>query len=321
MQIGRQKFFGIGLESTPGTKASVISYFPFDAGKLGEIVESGKVESGIGRRESVSDSFLAKKRSEANIDGKVRDALIGILLKAGLGSLTTTGDDPEAGVNTHDFSVLNSAAIPTLTIVVVDEFGARMTTGAKLNSISFQVDKGEALTFSASFIGNAAESTTETPTISAGNLLLARTATLKRAADISGLDGASAFSFDSFDLEFSNNLSANGVQSDGNPDRIVAQNFTASASAEAVFSDAGIRTDFLAHAGNAVRIEIESVATIGAATNPKLRFDFAKTRFENHAPSDDLDGEIRQSFDISPEYDATSGKLLSAQLVNTIASY
>jgi len=202
-EIGRKTLVGIGKETTFGTKASSISYFPvesFDPSPRAEIVR----EQGMfGRKEStLKGACVAKKFAEPSFSGIVYDEIIGELLMAALGTDTKTGS---AVPYTHTFTS-NNTSIPSYTIVWKSGNMTKMLTGCVLTTLSLVQETGAFLNYSASFISKYPATTTETPGISAENKFCSKYATLKLADDVAGLSGASAINAETFNWTIEKNV-------------------------------------------------------------------------------------------------------------------
>ena len=307
------RMLGIGIETTPGVEASTFLWIPIEKGNLNPKVESVKDDSAIGRRENLTNSKIAQKWAEPEIEGKAYSKMIGYLMKGILGSNTVSG----SGTFTHTMTVLNSNAsgFPTFSVCVKDAVGAQLSLGCILSELTVKSVKGSYLTYAAKFVGKFPASTTKSPAYTEENLFVASSAELKFAANIAGLGAATAASYESFELTLSNSAIRSGIASDLSPERIYPGNFSVSGSVEAVFDSATTRDLFVAHTAQAIRLAASSVGT------ESLTIDLAQVRLEEYGTSDGLDDEVTQSIAIMPEYKQTESKLIEVKLINSTATY
>jgi hypothetical protein len=162
--LRQQSYFGLGVESTRGTAASVSAYIPCESPEWTPDVKWGQ---DMGLRGSPVDVYAEQvlvRDDEIDIKGMVYSDSFPNLIRAALGSVDTVAG---AGPYTHTVGLLNAASVgsqpPSYTLVyfTAGEAGngiARQFTGAQLVELSLTWAADAPLTYSAKFIANIAAS-------------------------------------------------------------------------------------------------------------------------------------------------------------------
>lgn len=321
--IGRTTQIYIGKETTFGTKASSFIALPVRDFNFNPQQEFAKDNSVIGRIEENVSSIVTKQWSEPTFGGLVLDKAFGHLLLMALGVVSTTADSPEAGVNTHAFSVKNDNNPISYTIIFKDAVQTKMVTGAVLNTLeTSSEDLADYVTYTASFFGKFPTTTTQTETYVAENIFAPKFTTIKLASALSGLDAAAAISLEAAKLTIEKNVEAEYSIGNVEPTAIFNKQFNVFADMTALFEDETYYDIFEAGTKKAVRFELENTdVTIGAATNPKVTIDLAKCSLEDFGKEAGADEKVVQTFALRGEYSLTDGKAIQASLINTQTSY
>lgn len=313
---------GIGPQADYDTEAPSLIWVPvteFDKNSLKDFVRN---ESARGRVERATDTNMAKKHAEPSFSGKMYDKIMGYFLKMAYGTLSTTTDSPEAGVNTHALSVKNDNTPNFYTIVFKDDVQTKKFVGAALNTLEITINKDMEVEYSASFISKFPEDDTQSPSYVEENIFMSRQTTLKRATNLAGLGAAAVASYESLSISINKNTSRQGVATDGNPERIMHGTVESSIDVEMVYVNDTYYDLYDNETDNAWRIAIANTdVTIGAASNPSLTQDFALAKVKNWKDAGGLDDEKRQTFSLEPDYSVSDGEMMSADLVNTQTSY
>jgi len=321
IQTGSQVQFGFGKEAPKGT-ASSPTYWPttLDRG-LNPKTARAKDDSARGRIEGIAESKVVEKWSEPNAGGYIFDQSSPLLLLAALGSVVTTADSPEIGVNTHNFTVQNDNDHPSLTVVSKDGNMTKAAPYAMLDSLELDVVKGEFAKYSASFIAKSIVTVSETPANIAENIFVPRHAEVKIAADLAGLGAAPAVSVLSAKVQIGKSAQAHYALGTDEPSVITNGRLIVSGTLELRFED----TTYLDYALNgtkkAVRITLANTdIIIGAANNPTIEIDLAQVAFDFDR-SEGSEEIITQTVDFEAEYSQSDAKMITAKVLNTVASY
>ena len=119
--IGRKSDIGIAKEVVRATALDPTFWIPQTNLTFDEQIEQVIDESSIGVIEDSIDANVTEKFAMGTLEGRIQAESFGLILLAALGAVGTSLDSPEAGVNTHVFSVLQAAQHPSLTIGLKEE--------------------------------------------------------------------------------------------------------------------------------------------------------------------------------------------------------
>ncbi len=313
-EIGRITAIGIGKETTFGTKASSISFFPvesFDPAPRTELVR----ESGIfGRKESTrKGACVAKKFAEPTFEGIVYDEIIGEMLMASLGVDSISGASIPY---THEFTS-NNVGIPSYTIVWKDGNMTKMLTGCVLSSLELNQETGDFLKYSSAFISRYPETTTDTVSIPAENKFCSKFATVKIADDVAGLGAASAIGAESFRISIEKNAEAKYLFGSNEP----AINYDKQLDVNGEFMldmDAGTYLD-LNEAGTIKALQFETVntdETIGTG-NPELKVVLDAVDIQEWTRNGGKDDRVTQTCGFVASFDPDTSQEIAITLVNS----
>ncbi len=319
--IGALADVGIAKEATRGTAESSASFWiPKMSLTMDDIVEQAMDENSIGVIEDMSDAKIVKKVSEGEIEAKVGDKSIGLILLGSLGSVSTSG--PTDSAYTHTFSVLQSAQHPSLTVFVDDENQDYKYALGMITSFELSAETGKFVSYKAGIRAKAGATATLSPSYTAENSFLAQHAIFKTASAQAGLAGASAINIRSVNFKIEKNVEDDVALGSVAPVDILNKQFAIEGSLELVFNDNAIKTDMLADTAKAMRIELTNTdVTIGSSTNPKLTFDFHAVKFSEFTRNYGNGDIVTASVSFKAFYKASEAKMITAVLVNTQSSY
>lgn len=312
-EIGRKTLVGIGKESTFGTKASTITYFPVENFDPAPRVEKVREQGIFGRKEgTLGGVCIGKKFAEPSFDGLVYDEVIGQLIMGALGTDTTTGASTPYS---HTFTSDNDA-IPSYTIVWKDGNMTKMLTGCVLSSLELNQDVGDFLKYSTSFVSKYPATTTETPSITAENRFCSKFATVKIATNVAGLSGASAVNAESFRLTIEKNAEAKYVFGNTEPNAIYDKQLDVNGEFT-VSMDSGTYLDLFEN-GTTQALQFETIntdITLGAG-NPELSVVLDAVDISEWSRSGGKDDRVMQTCGYMGAYDLATSKEIEVVLKN-----
>jgi len=323
--IGRQVDIGIGKESVRGTAVDPTFFIPKVNLTLDEQVQQVVDPSSIGRIEDSIDANITEKFTEGTLEGRIQAESFGLLLLNAIGSVVTTPDSPESGVNTHAFSVKQDAQHPSLTISVKEPNSSKRHPLGMITSLEIEVALNEYAMFSAEFRAKKGETATLTPAYVTADeklIFLPQHGTFKTAANLAGLAGASAIDIKNFTITIDKNVEDDQVIGSLDPNDILNKQFSIEGTVEIMYESTAFIDELLADTAKAMRITLENTdQTIGASTNPKLEIDLARVKFSEVTkpfPNDDL---IVQTISFKAHLSLGDLKMLDVTLINTTTSY
>lgn len=318
--IGRKISVGFGKETVRGTSVAPTAWFPKTNLSYDEKTESIEDESSVGVIMGSSDAQLVKRFSEGAIEGHLMVNSLALPFLSLFGAVNTT--TPSAGAYKHSFTLSNTNQSPSLTIGMDDGVQDYQFPNAVIDKMKIKVEAGKFVEVTTDFVGKKGETATLTPSFSTDYVLLAKYASLKVAANLAGLTGATALAVKSFEITISKKVEAQ--ESVGSIDPTDFLNTVASieGSIEAIYEDeATYKAVALALTQKAVRLEItDTGTTIGASSNPSLRIDLAKAKFTEWSRKTGNNEVVTQSVGFKGLYSLSDAQAIVAELTNTVTS-
>jgi hypothetical protein len=323
VEIGRLEDVGLARETSRGTaEDSATFWIPKTSCEFEESSNKVVDESGLGVIDARAGADVVSKFAEGPLNGIVYDECFGLLLYAALGSLSTSADDPEDGVNTHSFTRLNSNQHPSLTIFKKDENLDEKYARAMLNELTINAALEDYVRYTAGFMSEVSSSTSSTPSYSEENPFLATHVTVKLASAISDLSGASAIEVRAINLTINKNVEILPSLSSVNPTDIVNKAFSISGDLELLFDDETYRDYDVDGTEMAALITIENGdVTIGTASNPAIEITLAPMTFRDWGKSSGQDDVVTQTVAFDGNFSIDDSKTISIDLINTTTSY
>ncbi len=325
-KIGRKDVIGFKKEGSWGDGDGTADiHVPVDdltvSPKINRIQNTGA----IARIESHHDSNIASKSGEVNAGGVMGDVSIGHLLLLALGTVSTSSNDPEAGVNTHSFTVKNDSD-PVSTCASFGTAGELANVGyvpgSVLNNLDIEVVAEDYAKFAVALLGKfPVDSAADAASISAENEWVANNLVCKLATNLAGLGAASNIKGKSFKLSINKNAEAQFLTGDLEPSSIVNKVLQVSGEIELLFESGTYYDIFAAGTKQAIRLELTGSQTIGSSSNPKLTIDLAQAALEDWGHGGGNDDVRTQTFGFNAEYSISDAKMITAKLINTKASY
>ena len=322
-QIQRLVDFGLGRETTRGT-AEAAADFWIQKVDFDFIPQSDKAvdNSGLGVIDSRSESKVVLKRGEGSFGGIAYDRQLGLLLGLALGTWSTSADDPEAGVHTHDFTRLNTNEHPSATIFAKDKNLDERYALGMINQLTLNIEVGDYVRLTGGFLSKDGAVTSSTPVYTAENAFLATHGAIKFDPTIAGLGAASVTGLKSLRLTITKNTE--GWQEIGSVEYadIVNKEFSIEGELTKVF-DSNTERDWSQNGTEeACSIVLtNSDVTIGTASHPVLSFELAPMAFTDFAVSGGQ-GDIQvMTLRFDGNFKISDAKTISAQLINTQTSY
>lgn len=313
----------VGLEAVEGVQAATLYPIEVDVFNENDKIEEAVRAGAKGNINAEQGSEIVQHSSEPQLGGDVADQMIGLIMAGLYGEVATTVDDPEAGVNVHNFTVLNKNNHPTFSIVFGDpDIGVgeyRACLGCTVDTGEFPIDSGAFGKFDVKFMGRASVATAD-PAVDFAeeNFFTTPNAKFLISDTLIGLDTADALCVQTGKLMITKNAKKQFCVGAG-VDPKKCYNGRISAKLETTVEYEGdeyinLERDNLE---KFARLQLTSGAVIGAATNPLIEFTFEKCKIRELTRDRNVEEELRQSFGIKPENMVGS----TAKLINTKTAY
>lgn len=189
-----------------------------------------------------------------------------------------------------------------------------------VDSLEISAAVGEFVKFSVSMKGGKIEDSTATPSFLTGTAdeaFRASKVTVKVAADISALSGASAIAIQNIKFSLAKNLMPVFKLGATTIDAMVNQQFGVTGDLELVYGANTYRDYFTANTKKALQIEIEGATLIGATKYNKLTIQFAQVHLESWDRSSDNNALVSETIGFVGEYSFGDTQTMNMVLQNT----
>lgn len=325
-ELGRQIQFGIAKESTRGTAAASATFWvPTSDASLDEKKELIFNEQSIGVLEDTAAADIGKQFVEGSFKAPIGSKHFGMLLYAMLGGLNTAANADGSGtIKDHTFTVAQSIQPQALTLFM-DDPGAQDYKYAlgSLTQLEITYERGEYVTYSATFKAKKGATATNTPAITSEERFTHKHVTFKVASNLAGLGAASPIAIKSLSLTFKRNTEDDDVLGAVEPVDFLSKQFTCEGKLEAMWqNESDFKTAFMANTAQALRIDLVNTdVVIGTSANARLKIDLAKVYWTELTKPIQINGLVMQSLSFKATYSSTDTSMVSAVLTNAQASY
>lgn len=321
--IGKRANFGMGKESTPGTAVAITHWIPAEEKTPNITAEYVSDESDYGVIHNTVSSEVVYSKGEPEVKGLVFDKIIGLFFLGALGTVSTQADTPEAGVNTHTFSVLNSELHPTFTLAFKDPNQDYAFPYSKLQMLTLLYAKKALTRFEAKFVSQPKEADTNTATYATDeNHFNSTMATFKLAADKASLGGASVIDIEDMSLKIEKEMIEQESLGNNEPVNIYNGIISVEMEFELLMDNTTYQTLFEAGTVQAAELKLVNTGvTIGAATNPTITIQLNAVNFEEMDFPYTHGDIVRQKFTGKAHYKLADAEAIEAVVINTEASY
>lgn len=319
--IGALCNIGFKKEAVRGTaETSATYYIPKTSFSYDDKVSSVIDEATIGVIEDSVGQKVYHKSGEGDIEGKIGDKSIGLLLLALFGTDTPAG--PTDSAYSHVYSILQSAQHPSLTIFQDDPNQDYKYALGVLTKMEISIVLEKFAMFKASFKSKAGATATLTPSYVAENSFLPQHGSFKIADTQSGLTAASATNIIAVKLNFEKNVEEYNVIGSVDPSDIYNKQFAVEGEIEMLYDDTVFTALKTGDTEKAIRIALtNSDVLIGATSRPSLTFDFHSIKVSEATRNFGNSDLTTLSVKFKAFYKIADSKMVTCTLVNAVASY
>lgn len=247
-------------------------------------------------------------------------------LYSNLGDQSTTVDTPEAGVNTHEFTRLDSNLLPLVTITSKDPTDGELSySGFGVGKLEVSFVKDDFLQYAVEGVGLAK---TDPGSLSSGyqsanSEFLPWMCTIKQADSVAGLGAANEVEVSEFTLTLERPSTAYHGVGGGNQEASenIAQRLKITGAVTKLFEDTTYKT--LAQADNTYKVMqiklTDTSTTIGAATNPEITILLYRVSARNWV-KELGDEHVDEKFELLAHRDNTNGDI-KVTIINEEAAF
>jgi hypothetical protein len=323
-QSGRKIAVGLGLESVRGTAVAPAFWNKHLEIDFQQKVDKELNESGLGVLDKFNGTDVVKEYAAGKISGKVGDSTIGAWLSLVFGAKPVTADNADTNpvVKDHTFAQSQSNQPLTGTIALKDTNRDERYAFGAINNFELSVAVGDWLKFSADLLSKKPTNTSNTVAYTAENEFKAKHITVKTAANVAGLSGATARQLKEFKVAVARNINDYMAIGSNEPIDFFTQEVEITGDFTELYDTNTDRDAYVNDTDQVMQVTItNSDVTIGAAANPKLVLTFYKTNFNDWSLDQSLGNMTEQTLGFNCLYSLSDAKSWDAVLTNTTASY
>ena len=323
--IGRRQSVGIGNESTRGVGVAPAYWLNCLSFSFKDVPTRALSEAGFGGIWGGDQAPLTLTHAEGDIEFEVGDKSLGSVLKAVLGTVSTTGPT-DTTAYTHAFSLQNDNQCDSLSIHTVDPIGNLIFEMAMVDTFELKIEPNAIVSATVGFIAKGSSTSSgESVSYAAEKKFVGQNLTFKVAANTGALTAASAISLKSLTLKIEKNAEAQATLGTVQPEDIVNKRFNVTGEITLNYEDRTWLGYVTAGDYKAVRIDLTHADTITGAATTKYQFtlDLSKVEFEAWDPDFAMDDVATQKLSFTALYDAGSNNdvIHACTLVNGVVSY
>lgn len=325
--IGRLHSFGIGVEATPGTVATIDAWLPVQEANMKSIVEMVKDDSWMGLIDEYSDNHITKRRTEFTAKWIVRSKSIAWIL---FGVFGTAGAPTlvETGVYSHLFTRANTNAHPAYTVIHDNQTAEEQSLYAMIQSLKLSFAVWSQAKFDLTMVGKGTTTSTGTTPAytTADEPFLISNMAVKVASAVAGLAGATPFPVQSVNVEYMKNLTQIYSSALTVGTEIVEfqsqhnQNFNIVWDLELVMDTETYKTLFINWTKQAMSITLTGKTLVGATKYNTLTLTFPSIVIEDWDRKLSNNDIGMQTFGFTALYSVADTSTASALIQNTIAT-
>lgn len=292
-QIVRQRTIGIAREddATKGTAVALSTghCVSVEEGILRSEVEQKLDESSVARIEKGVGLFVPKEWSSLRFRAPVKTDWLGHVLTGLLGTVASANAGGETLVREHTLSVSSSTVMPAYTFFMLSQTVSEKATYGTFTKLTLECDAGGVMMAEVEALAQAMESATGTAAFSTDYHFQGSHGSIKIAAAITNLSGASAIAFNKLTLTIEREVKPHHVFGSIEPNTFIGGPLVITGTLELLHTDNTYRDYFTDATDKAMRIAFQNPTTIGSAEKPELTLDLAKIVVTSHEKSEAID--------------------------------
>lgn len=321
LNIGRQGWTGIALETTPNIGVSPTDYVQFMTNTLFGQVTTEEVSNATQNRIKVFNSVQTKKWGAGDLEMYADPKIMGYFLVGAMGTVNTT--NPSGSIYNHTITVKNTNSTPqTLTLIndrqgsidqeayysaVVDQFALTLTDGLA--------------SAKATMLSNFPQTTTSgTATTASGTVYAFPNATFAFGSTVAAADAAANLKTHEFSLTIKNNAKAVFRHGSGLPDTINVGDWECEVNFKLYFENATNRNTFYNSSKQAAQLKFTG-GPVGSGLSEFTKFRWYQTHIETFQLETGLSNFYIEDVKLMPEYDNANSIAMDVVIQNNKSLY
>lgn len=307
-------------DASKGTSVAVSTghFIGVESGQLKAEAEHVPNASSAGRIEVGTENFVTKESSVFAFSAPVKSNWLGHVLVGLLGSVSSANASGETLVREHTITVSNAAAAPSYTVYNLGGVANEKATYGTFRSLTLSCEAGGLLMAEVELVAQALESATGTIAYANDYYFQGSHGSIKLAAALTNLSGASATAFHKVSLTIEREVLPHYVFASVEPSKFIPGVLKVSGSVEILHEAMTYRDYFTDATEKAMRIAFQNPTTIGSAEKPEIQIDLAKVYFTGHDTSEGPDDVVMETVNFEGRFDLdeSTPQMINALLTN-----
>lgn len=319
---GRKVAMGIAKEVARGTGVTPAYWLGWMSTDFDDDGKSILNESAINVLDKNSGAEIVETTGGGKIDGNISDQAFGLVLYAWYGSHSVALHSSETAVYDHTFTESQTNQAQSVTITRKDPNVDNQFPLAMIKSLELDVVVGEYVKMSSDWVSKPSVVGTDTVAFVQENHFTAKNATVKFAANVAGLTGATAIKAKEIKLTMDKTVDPYFILGQTFPDDIFATDVTIKGDMTLRYTDDTYKTLRFNNTPQAVLLDIKNTGvTIGTASNPELQIQLDQVYITEWKPAQPIDGMVEQTVTFEGTFSFGDTEMTKAILTNTVATY
>jgi len=323
-ELGRQIKYGIGIETVAGTAVPATKWINQLSFELNPISTYATNNAAWGNIVKTNGADVLRTHTEGKLEAKLTDITSGYFLLGAFGSVSSASNADASGlVFDHTFSINENINGKSFTLVRKDGIATEAFALARMGKWELSMKLDDYITYSADIIAKKGASTTATVAYVEEAEFVPKHITVKTAADLAGLTGATAqTTVESFTLTVDPSIEIDWESGSADPAGITSRGYEASFEMTCRYNDTIFQDAYKNGTALALQITaLNSDVTIGTTAKPKLVITSPKMNITDWTRKEDLDSPLTQTMTGTIHYSPADAKAITAVLTNKKATY
>jgi hypothetical protein len=321
INIGRQGWSGIALETTPGVGVSPTDYVQFMTNTLFGDVKNDPISNATQNRIKNFSSVPTQKMGKGDIEMYADPKIMGYFLVGALGSVVTT--NPSGSIYNHTITVKNTNSTPQTLTIINDRQGSvdqEAYYSAVVDQFTLSLADGLA-TAKAALITNFPQTTTSgTATTASGTVYAYPGASFAFGSTVAAADSAANLKTHDFTITIKNNAKPIFRHGANTPDTINVGDFEMDTSFKLYFENNTDLQNYYNSKKQAAQFKLTG-GPVGSGLSEFTKFRWYQTRIDSFQLETGLSNFYIEDVKLVPEYDNANSIAMDVVIQNNKTLY
>jgi len=319
--IGKFIELGVGVEKVRGTaQLTAEKWFKKITASIVEKSEKKDDESTMNVLSDSLNTRVVKKWIEGDLEGNAHADAIGYLLYNLYGAVASV--NVSGSVYTHTFTLANSIEHASLTLFAKDGAVQQLSyDNCMISTLELTAVVDDYVKFTASFMGKASNSNSDTPSYDTEYDFIGKDVTVKFADTEAGLVGATALCAKELSINFDTGLINDFCLGSYTPNDLYNAKMAIEGEFTLNYDDNTFKDLYLADTNKYMEITIQGAADIGGGNNPKIVILLNQVQIKEWTREGGNDELITQPISFKAFYNETDSQQSKITLTNLTTEY